>query len=63
LAAGNADSIRVLVNEGTTTIRYQGQRVVLRAEPTAGRWYGLTSFVLSILTLVILLTWMYFVYR
>lgn len=63
LAAGNTDAIRVVVNEGTTTIRYQGQRVVLRAEPTAGRWYGLTSFVLSIVTLVILLTWMYFVYR
>jgi len=63
LMTGGPDAVRVTVNEGTTTIRYQGQRVVLRAEPTATRWYGLTSFLLSILTLVILLTWMYFVYR
>jgi hypothetical protein len=56
-------SPKIVVAEGLTTINYQGRKVVLREQPEAAHWYGLSAFVGSIVTLVVLLTWLYFLYR
>lgn len=56
-------AIQVVAREGLTTIQYHGRKLVLRDEPEAATWYGRISFAISVAALVVLLTWLYYVYR
>jgi hypothetical protein len=60
-ASGTA--IRVVAREGVTTINYHGQKMILRDQPEAVNWYGRIVFVLSVVALAVLLTWLYYIYR
>jgi hypothetical protein len=61
--AASVGTPKIVVAQGLTTINYQGKRVVLRDQPEVARWYGLTVFLTSLVTLVALLIWLYFLYR
>ncbi len=60
---GNLGQVKVVVKVGTTTIQYQGERVVLRDQPAVRQWYGTVMFFLSVITLALILTGLYFLYR
>jgi hypothetical protein len=63
LETSAAQDVRVTVRQGTTTINYQGRKLVLRDQPEAANWYGRVAFGMSVLTLVLLLTWFYYIFR
>jgi hypothetical protein len=64
LLEGNAGAeIRLNVRQGVTTIHYQGRKMVLRDQPEVANWYGRITFAMSIMTLVVLLTWFYYLFR
>lgn len=48
----------ILVRQGLTEIEYRGQKMVLRDQPEAVRYYGLIAFGISVFLLIVVLTYL-----